>query len=242
MSGPELAYESDTTTVWFGRAEDVCQTLETESVDLVVTDPPYGIEYRSGQRSVRFEPIAGDTPADRDAIAQVMSECVRVIGQDRHLYVFGPTDILETLKVGRPVELIWDKTLMSGGSLTAPYGTQHERISFCVSKHRHAGRAGVTTLPARIRKGSILRYPRPTGRKVRHPTEKPVGLLRELIESSSRQGEVVFDPYAGIGSTGVAAALSARRSILVECHQPYVELAVERIKNAEALSRQIAAA
>jgi len=85
----------------------------------------------------------------------------------------------------------------------------------------------------RLRKGSVLRFGPPTGRTVRHPSEKPVPLLRELIESSTRQGEVVLDPFAGSGSTGVAAVLSGRRAILVESHYEYALLARDRVLRAE---------
>ena len=109
---------------------------------------------------------------------------------------------------------------------------QHEPITFAVSKHRHAGKAGASSVPARLRKGSILTYPRPTGRKVRHPSEKPVGLLRELIESSSRQGETVLDPYAGTGSTGVAALLANRYAVLVELDEATAHTTRERLNAA----------
>jgi site-specific DNA-methyltransferase (adenine-specific) len=88
----------------------------------------------------------------------------------------------------------------------------------------------------------VLRFGRRTGRTVRHPTEKPTDLLAELIESSSRVGEVVLDPFAGVGSTGVAAILRGRRALLVEVDERYAEIAVERLRVAEALAEQIEAA
>lgn len=89
---------------------------------------------------------------------------------------------------------------------------------------------------SRIRKGSVLRYERITGgRAGRHPTEKPVPLLAELVESSSRAGELVLDPCAGVGSTGVAAVLRGRRTLLVEAVDEYARIAVDRIRRAEAL-------
>ena len=160
------------------------------------------------------------------------------MGQHRHLYVFGPTDVLAGLKVSEPAELVWDKGRNGSGDVTAPWAPAHEPISFVVSKFRHAGEAGKTAIPVRMRKGSVLRYGPPTGRNVRHPSEKPVPLLRELIESSSRQGETILDPYAGVGSTGVAAILAGRRAILVELDPRYVPIAVDRLKRAEAIAKE----
>lgn len=126
------------------------------------------------------------------------------------------------------------------GDLTSAWAPAHEPINFLVSKHRHAGEAGATSnVAARLRKGSVLTYPRPTGRNVRHPTEKPVALIAELIESSSRARELVLDPCAGTGATGVAAILRGRRTFLIESHRPYAEMTVQRIRAAEAIADQI---
>jgi DNA modification methylase len=232
--GPFVAYESEHVTLWQGDASLVLPGIETESLDLVVTDPPYGVDWQSGFRTESFDRLANDGSADREIVRGILRESVRLVGQNRHLYVFGPTDVLEGLKVSATTPLVWDKATIGGGDLTSPWAPAHEPINFVTSKHRHAGQTGKEGVANRVRKGSVLRFPRPTGRKVRHPSEKPVALLRELIESSSRQGETVLDPFAGIGSTGVAAILSGRRAVLVELDPRYVAIAVERIKQAEA--------
>lgn len=239
QDGKVVAYSSPRVTVYQGDARAVLPTLTTESFDLIVTDPPYGIEFQSGFRSDSFDVIANDAPTDRDGIRDVLRECVRLVGQNRHLYVFGPSDVLEGLKVSEATELIWDKGVIGPGDLSAPWGPAHEPISFVVSKHRHAGQAGKPSNAVRMRKGSILRFMRPTGRKVRHPNEKPVALLRELIESSTRVGDQVLDPFAGSGSTAVAAVLSGRRCVLVESEQKWVDLAIERVTAAELVADNI---
>lgn len=100
--------------------------------------------------------------------------------------------------------------------------------------HRHAGKAGSSSVAARLRKGSVLQVNRLTGTGVRrHPTEKPVSLLTELIESSSRAGDVVLDPFAGSGSTAVAALLRGRRYLVIERDDRYVKPMIDRIREAE---------
>jgi site-specific DNA-methyltransferase (adenine-specific) len=234
-------YQSDLVTLYLDDARDVLPTLATESVDLILTDPPYGVEWQSNRRSEKFDLLDNDSATDRDGITEVLRECVRVVGQNRHLYVFGPPDVLVGLKVSAPATLVWDKVALGSGDVTAAWAPAHEQISFVVSKHRHAGKSGTEGLPTRLRKGSVLRFPRPTGRKVRHPSEKPVPLLRELIESSSRQGDLIGDAFAGVGSTGVAAVLSGRRALLMETEKQWADVAVERIQIAEELARQGAA-
>lgn len=230
---PVLLHDGPLAQVWLGDALDVLPMFETESFGLVVTDPPYGVEWQSGFRAETFDRLTNDGAADRGGIREVMAHCVRLVGQNRHLYVSGPSDVLEGLKVSAITPLIWDKATLGAGDLQAAWSPAHEPISFMTSKHRHAGQSGKEGVPNRIRKGSVLRFPRPTGRKVRHPSEKPVPLLRELIESSSRQGETVLDAYAGICSTGVAAVLSGRKTVCVEIEREWAETGVERIRRAE---------
>lgn len=230
----EVVYSTDRATIVCADALTYLPTLVTESVDLVLTDPPYGVEWRSNHRAQQFDLLDNDTPADRAGIREVLEHSVRLVGQSRHLYVFGPADVLEGLKVSATAALVWDKATPGMGDLSAPWAPAHEPITFAVSKHRHGGESGRDALPVRMRKGSVLRFPRPTGRKVRHPSEKPTPLLRELIESSSRGGDLVFDPFAGSGSTGVAAVLAGRRTLLIDSSRQWCDLSAERITAAEA--------
>lgn len=229
-----LLHESPSASVWWGRSEEILPHIDTESVDVITTDPPYGVDYQSNRRATAFDRIDNDTESDRETIRCILEHCVRIVRQHRHLYVFGPTDVLDGLKVAQVVPLIWDKGALGSGDVTASWAPSHEPISFTVSKFRHAGEAGKSTIPARLRKGSVLRYTRPTGRKLRHPNEKPVPLMRELLESSSRQGELVLDPFGGSMSTGVAALLTGRRCFIIESNEKWAREGAERIAETEA--------
>jgi DNA modification methylase len=229
-------YTSDRVQVIHGDALDVLPTFETESFELVITDPPYGVEWQSNRRAETFDQLHNDGADDRAGIHDILAECVRLTAQNRHLYVFGPVDVVTGLKVSAPAAMVWDKTVMSGGDITSAWGKQHEPLTFAVGKHRHAGDAGKESVPTRMRKGDVLRFPRPTGRKVRHPSEKPVPLLRELIESSSRQGDRILDPFGGSGSTAVAAILAGRTCVLVDSRREWCDLAASRCIAAEKLA------
>lgn len=118
------------------------------------------------------------------------------------------------------------------------------KVSFGIRVTSKAERAkGAGNLAARLRAGSVLRHARPSGPRVtRHPTEKPVPLMAELIESSSRRGETVLDPFAGSGSTLVAAVLTGRRAIGCELDPRYVDVACRRIAEAERIADLMTAA
>ena len=229
-----LVYRSHLVELHHGDAIDVLRTLPRESVDLLLTDPPYGVEYQSDRRKEPHGALLGDGRTQREEIGSIIADCVRLVRMRRHMYVFGPADILPNAKVTEPVTIIWDKGTHGMGDLSSPWSISYERISFLVKTNDSEG---TTNLPARMRKQAVLRFLRSS--RNRHPTEKPLALLQELIESSSRQGETVLDPFAGVGSTGVAAILCGRRAILVELDERYVLTAMDRLKKAERIYNEM---
>lgn len=221
-------YSEGGITIYNCDCRDVLPRLEAHSIDLIVCDPPYGISWRSNRRQLSFDEIEGDSSVD--AAIEGLRLALPALKRGRHVYCFGRFDFGD-LPVSKPVELIWDKGIQNGGDLECPWGTQHEYIQFLVYNISKANREdGAGRLSARIRKGSVLRYQRPNAAAVQlHPTEKPVPLLRELIESSSCLGEMVLDPFMGSGSTLVAAMKEDRRAVGVEIDERYCEIAARRL-------------
>lgn len=222
-------YEQDGIVIYHGDCRDVLPTLARDSVDLIVTDPPYGMNWESGQRKQSFGKITGDESTDI-ALAGIATS-LPAMRDKRHVYTFGRFDF-SSLPLTDAVELIWDKITLNGGDLSSSWGMQHEYIQFRTLRRAKTERDIVGTgLAARLRRGSVLRYQRPSGGSVtRHPTEKPVDLLRELIESSSRIGETVLDPFVGSGSTLEAAQREGRRAIGIEIEERYCEIAARRLQ------------
>lgn len=216
--------------IYHGDCRDILPSLDEDSVDLVVTDPPYGIDWQSGRRKVRFAKIAEDESTAAGIIGIALS--LPALRRGRHIYAFGRYD-LSQVKVAGPAELIWDKEMFNGGDLTIPWGSQHEPIEFYINnKDSKLGKTSDGALSARLRRGSVLRCKRLNATAIkRHPTEKPVELLRYLIESSSTFDEVVLDPFLGSGSTLVAALLEGRRGIGIELEERYCEVAANRLRD-----------
>lgn len=79
---------------------------------------------------------------------------------------------------------------------------------------------------------NILRIPNILGNK-KHPTEKPVELLKLLIENSSNEGDIVIDCFMGSGSTGIACINTNRKFIGIEIDKKYYDIAIERIQEIE---------
>lgn len=225
-------YESSRVTLYCADCEDVLPTLDR--AHLLVTDPPYGVDYQSNRRAMKLDKIAGDD-GTLD-VGRLIDMAARKIARGRHAYVFGPDVLLPDGVLTASVELVWDKTVVGTGDLSAAWSPSHETITFAVQEISAANRAkGYGRLSARVRKGSVLRHLRAQGGATgRHPNEKPVPLLRELIESSSSIGETVLDPFAGCGSTLVAAVLEGRNAIGIEVSEAYCAIAADRLRTVEA--------
>lgn len=223
-------YEDDRVTVYNADCDEVLPGLPSSSAQLLLTDPPYGVDFQSNRRALRFDKIAGDD-GSADIRASLALAC-NVLARSRHAYIFGPKDVLPEELTAR-VDLIWDKEYVGMGNLQVPWGPAHESITFAVNQPSKANRAdGFGGLTARMRRGSVIRCPRPTNGagSRRHPNEKPVLLLRQIIESSTVWGETVLDPFMGSGSTLVAAMLEGRRAVGIEVSERYCEMAVTRLR------------
>jgi hypothetical protein len=236
-------YQGSCATLYLGDCREVFAGLDRLDAGLVATDPPYGVRWRSGLRSVPFAQMAGDD-GGTDWPAVIGEIVRRHLANSRHVYLFGYSvaQAAEAMYLSATAELIWDKGQHGSGALDVPWGPAHEQIVFGVydwSKvNRAKGRGG---LAARMRRGSVLRHDRPNSGGVRHPSEKPVSLMRELVESSTVPGDLVLDPCAGSGSTLVAAVLEGRRACGVECEPRWAEMAAQRLAAAEQLVAQMQA-
>ena len=236
VGAARVYYEDEFATLWCGDCRDVLPTIGRESVDLLATDPPYGVGYRSNF-SDNHSAIAGDDGSiDIDAAVALAASKLR---DGRHLYVFGVDgERLATLpSIAPTVSLVWDKGGPGMGDLSVLYGPSTEPIAFGVYRPSEADRnAGRGRLTARLRRGSVLRCPIDRGMAAReHPTQKPVALMRTIIESSSLVGDLVLDPFAGAGATLVAAVVSGRRVIGIELEEKYCERAARRLRAARTL-------
>jgi site-specific DNA-methyltransferase (adenine-specific) len=204
------------------------RTLPSRSVPLIVTDPPWGISYKSNHRvDGPTEPIAND---DRPfEWRPFLAEVERVLIDGGAAYIFSrwdvyPRAIPEIAKTGLTLKrsIVWVKDTWSAGDLRGDYGSQREEILF-ITRGRHRLRGP--------RRPDVWQVPRvPPSRRV-HPVEKPIELLTIAIEKSSDPDDLVVDPYAGSGATGVAAVLAGRRALLGEIDPNLVSRIRERLED-----------
>ena len=218
-----------------GNCIEEMKKMSAESVDLIVTDPPYGIDVdtaqtfgKSSPQNTRFEDGEFET---FDLLDKAVKEMYRVLKPDRHMYMFFAIDKMTPLmklllKHGFEVHhipLIWDKG--SGGYPSQSTTFTHSYEPFL---HISKGRRKLNGTPRDL--FSIKRVP--PDRKI-HPTEKPCELLRDLIEFSSFPGETVLDPFSGSGATLVAAKECNRQAIGIELDTGYYTGICKRLEGGD---------
>ena len=120
--------------------------------------------------------------------------------------------------------LVWDIGNWSAGDLKGAYGKRTEFIIYAV-KGRHI----LNPIGDTKRHNNILEFSRVVGKKQVHQNQKPVDLLEFLIKKSSDDGDWVFDPFMGSGSTGVAASNIDRNFYGIELDEKYFDIAKDRI-------------
>ena len=214
--------------VILGDCLEIMSGMASESIDLILTDPPYAIRYQSNRRVVKpkFDYINGDFPGDW--IERFAVEAYRLLKKNRHIYCFCRHDTYPRFfdafssadfKMKRT--LIWIKDNHGSGDLKGDYAAKDEWIIFA-----HKGRR----LLRGKREVNIMEYPKINSSKLLHPTQKPVELLRLLIKKSTDEGEVILDPYGGVLSTAVAAIQERRSFIMIDIERSFLEKGIARIK------------
>jgi site-specific DNA-methyltransferase (adenine-specific) len=226
-------YERDGITIYHGDCREVLPTLQAGSVDLVLTDPPYGISYVSNmrnritkERGKHQRPLVGDDSVPVDVLP-LITRCLRDQSgcywfcNERGIEAFYQAVGLAGLTARRM--LVWDKQLHSMGDLYGAWAARCEYVPWAV-KGRHILRG-----PRRANLISVVQEAHRAQPGHGHPTEKPVPLLRHIIIASSDTGHTVLDPFMGSGSSLRAARDLGRRAIGIEIEERYCEIAARRL-------------
>lgn len=195
-------YEHAGITIYHGDCRGV---LPLVSADVMVTDPPYGVEYRSGWDN-KFRGVQVASDEDTTCRDEVLA-----LWGDKPAIVFG------SWKRPRPAAttalLVWDKGTVGMGDLSIPWFPSTEEIYVIGS-----GWAGTRT-------SSVLHR---VVRNTFHPTEKPVALICDLLRKC-QPSWTVLDPFMGSGTTLRAAKDLGHKAIGIEIEERYCEIAARRL-------------
>lgn len=211
MSLPKPYYHDERAgiTIYCGDNRDILPHLQ--KVDLVLTDPPYGIDYQSSWRIdwQRKEKIEGDKSFPMWIFEELRPRIA--------LLVWCRWDQL--FEIPKPKSFIaWDKGNHSMGDLKHEFGRRWEGCAFYPGpEHEFKRRPADLIIASRVNPISLL-----------HPNEKPVNALTPLIDC--HVGDSILDPFCGSGTTLVAAKDLGRKAIGIEIEERYCEIAARRLQ------------
>jgi site-specific DNA-methyltransferase (adenine-specific) len=213
-------------TIYHGDALDVLRHLPSGSVDAVITDPPYGTQPKSGGYGRKNQRILNDT----QPFIWFLWDAFRIVKEGGCLVCSCRWDVEDVWKMAIEAagfqvrsQVVWDRVVHGMGDLSASFAPQHDVIWFA-TKGRFAFPNG--------RPKSVLRHQRAASKALLHPTEKPVGLMVDLLRATVPPGGIVVDPFMGSGTTLVAAEQLGLKAIGIELGERYCEIAVERLPSA----------
>ena len=218
-------------------AIEFMKALGNESIDLIVTDPPYkvtpkGCAGNSGGMMTTKETMKGKIFKHNDIKPiDYIPEFYRLLKDGSHCYIMtNHVNLQEMLNVATECgfhfikSLVWNKGNKIMGRF---YMSQFEYILFFRKgkgkKINKCGTADILNVPNKKTKDE-------NGKNL-HDTEKPVELMKILVENSSQVGELVLDPFVGVGATAIACKELDRQYIGVELDEHYYNIAVNRIDN-----------
>ena len=198
-------------------------------VDMIVTDPPYGMNYQSNRRKItpQFEKIQGDVDIN-DWLSGFVEESYRVMKENTAIYMFASWHNIDIFKQEFEKKfklkniIVWNKNNHGSGDLKGAYAPKYELILY--------GHKGRSTFRCK-RLPDVQKYKKVNGKDMLHPTQKPIDMLEIFIKNNSDEGNIILDPFMGSGTTGVACKNLTRNFIGMELDEMYFNKAKERIEN-----------
>ena len=228
---------------------ELLSTIEKNSVDLVLTDPPYIISRKSGMQSYKDNLEKGgevnekfgkkyaittdfgewDSSFTIDDLRLSINEFYRILRPGGSCIIFFDvwkietlTNLLSSFTKHRIVE--WIKTNPMPINQHATYLSNAKEIAISCVK------GGKATFNSKYDKG-IYEYPIYGGKDRFHPTQKSLPMFEELIKKHSNEGDTVVDPYAGSGTTALAAKNTNRLYLCCEPSDEYFQKGYDRVNN-----------
>ena len=220
-----------------GNCLDTLKNIPNESIDLIVTDPPYPTTSRGNAGN-----SGGMLQKDINKKGRVFThnninckeyapEFYRLLKDGSHCYVMtNHINLIDMLNTFTDVgfhfikSLIWNKGNKIMGQY---YMSQYEYILFFRKgkgkKINNCGTSDILSIPNKKTKDK-------DGKNI-HDTEKPIELMEVLVNNSSQENELVLDPFMGVGSTGIACIKNNRNFIGIEIDENYFNIAKERIEH-----------
>ena len=200
--------------------------IDDESIDLIVTDPPYGINLTPQRGGSKFKNTKVINDNNLEWLPEIVKQYYRMLKPNSAGYIFCNWQNYGIFKQSFEKQftikncIVWNKDWFGMGNNWRP---NHEFI-LLITNGKFQTKSN--------NKSNILTCRRASPQKLTHSCEKPVKLLEELITESSDEGDIVLDSFTGTGSLPLAAINTNRNYIGFELDKQYCDIANERIRKA----------
>jgi site-specific DNA-methyltransferase (adenine-specific) len=227
-----------------GDCLEVMKQWPDKCVDVVITDPPYGIDIQktgSGVTGRRGFIYGGDFTQNKAAViagdkspdGRWLVEAFRLLKDDSAMYMFSRWDVdaywvaaMESAGFRIKNQIIWAKHTGGSGDLDAAFMPSHETLWLANKGRRKLN-------GKRLKDVWFDNWTECIRHSKCHPFEKPVDILQTCLEQHSNNGDLILDPFCGSGTTCVAAELLGRKWIGIELDPKYCDIARKRVKEAQ---------
>lgn len=234
-----------------GDCIEILDKARENSVDMIFADPPYflsngGITCHAGKmvsvNKGKWDESKG-VKANHEFTVKWLKGCQRVLKPNGTIWVSGTTHIIYSIgfamqELGYKIlnDIIWYKR-NAPPNLSCKYFTHSTEIVLWAAKNVKSKHLFNYHEMKRMNQGKQMRNvweipaPSPEEKKFgKHPTQKPVELLKRIILSSTKEGSLILDPFCGSSTTGVASILLKRKYVGIDMEQEYLELSQKRLK------------
>lgn len=204
-------------SLYHGDCLPIMRSMQSDSIDCIVTDPPYGINADGGVGGFGVSATDKHYQAGWDNQVPSQDYFAEMLRIAKKVFIFGGNFFTDKLPVGKHW-IVWDKT--GEIKFKNPFGdaelvwTNIDRNS--IKKY------------VLIQQGFVSKE-----RERFHPTQKPIQLLRSILTDYTAEGETILDPFMGSGSTGVACVEVGREFIGIEREHNYFVIAQQRVEKAK---------
>lgn len=208
--------------LFHGDCFSLMKEIPSCSIDAVITDPPYGMNYLSGRRNVKHKKIKNDSSLEW--VDDYINEAYRITSNNSSIFLFCSHHKIDVFKCAVEKKfklkniLIWEKNNHTSGDLRGAFGVKTEFIIYATKGTVHLNGS---------RDANVLKFSKTQNNF--HPTEKPVELIDYLIAKSTNKNDIVFDGFMGSGTTGISCVKAQRKFIGIESDDQYFKVAQQRI-------------
>lgn len=220
-----ISLHDDRVKLYNGDCLEVMKGIEDKSVDMILVDPPYGIDLTPQRESGKFKNTKVINDNNLDWLPQIVEEYYRVLKGDSVAYIFCNWQNYDIFKQAFEKKfiikncIVWDKDWFGMGN---NWRANHEFI-LVLTNGKFKTKSN--------NKSNILKHRRMSPQKLTHSCEKPISLLEEIITESCDENAVVLDSFMGSASCGSACINTNRRFIGIELDENYFNIAKNRIEN-----------